>query len=97
MLLGSQECASYQRTRFHVEMHSNDELLMSENANHVLDWCKKTDYQAWYLKEGSKLSSADQIKHRGRCHLLLQPQDWAYPERLMNIRQGAPLEIVETG
>ena len=94
VLVGCQECASHQQTRFHLEMHSSDELSMSENAKRILHWCEKNKYQAWYLKEGIRLISAKQIEHRGRCHLLLQPQQWTYPMWLKDIKQGSPLKDV---
>jgi FkbM family methyltransferase len=89
VLLGSTRCVSAQTTRFLVEMHSNPTLRMSANAERVLKWCSEMGYKAWYLAEAVDLTSAEQIAHRGRCHLLLQPVDWEYPEWLRGIRQGA--------
>lgn len=94
VLLGSTALARHQRTRFFVEMHSPPELPMAENARRVLDWLAEVGYAAWYLTEKCQLTVAEQIQHRGRCHLLLQPSDWAFPEWLERIEQSAALGTV---
>ena len=63
-------------------MHSNAELTMEDNTSKILKWCKEVGYEAWYLKTNEKLFSAEIIKHRGRCHLLLIPEKLNYPEYL---------------
>jgi FkbM family methyltransferase len=93
VLSGAKRCASNHRTRFLVEMHSNPELPMRENADRVLKWSSEVGYSAWYLAGGVALNTPDQIKDRGRCHLLLQPADWPYPSWLKGIPQSAPLEL----
>jgi FkbM family methyltransferase len=96
VLCGSNACVQHRKTRFLVEMHSPPELPMSENAARVLQWCADHRFTAWYLKEGTQLPSPALIAHRGRCHLLLQPLEWTYPEWLRNLRQSDPLEHVWT-
>lgn len=91
VLRGCQQCIAMQRTRLLVEMHSNPELSMLNNAISVLDWCKNTGYRAWYLAEGVLLEHPEQIAHRGRCHLLLQPAAWPYPEWLRDLPQSSAL------
>lgn len=91
VLLGGRECAQHGKTRFLVEMHSNPEVPMARNAALVLDWCRSMGYAAWYLKEASRCETPEQIAHRGRCHLLMQPASWDYPDWLRGIRQGAEL------
>jgi len=93
VLTGSGRIAEQQQTRFFVEMHSPPELPMAQNANLILDWCRQYSYTAWYLKDHAQLTSADQIAHRGRCHLLLQPATWPYPEKLKSIQQSAPISL----
>ena len=93
VLSGAKQCASQRRTRFLVEMHSNPELSMTANASKVLAWCAELGYSPWYLARGKRLESAEEIKDRGRCHLLLQPADWPYPEWLVGIPQSARLEL----
>jgi hypothetical protein len=58
----------------------------------VLAWCQATGYAALYLAEGAWLESPDRIAGRGRCHLLLQPAAWPYPDWLKGIKQSDRLE-----
>jgi FkbM family methyltransferase len=91
VLLGSTQCATHAQTRFLVEMHSNPDLIMVDNASRVLAWCQQTGYRAWYLAEATCLEDPHQIAARGRCHLLLQPSTWEYPVWLSHIKQRAAL------
>lgn len=91
VLRGSTRCAAQERTRFLVEMHSPPELPMARNAELVLAWTSANGYVAWYLSEGTRLTSPQAIQHRGRCHLLLQPAAWPFPEWLAGIKQSTPL------
>lgn len=88
---GSIELAFKRKTRFLVEMHSSPEMSMTENAERILRWCKDTGFAAWYMKSREILQTEQQIAHRGKCHLLLQPDDWSYPDFLAQINQGDPL------
>ena len=49
VLAGAKECLLMHKTRFLVEMHSNIDLPMVENARRVLDLCNSSGYGAWYL------------------------------------------------
>ena len=91
VLLGSKQLAARKRTRFIVEMHSMAELTMARNASTVLEWTAEMGYGAWYLSGATRLESPETIQHRGRCHLLLQPRDWPYPDWLVGIPQSAAL------
>lgn len=94
VLQGAISCASQNRTRFFVEMHSNPESPMVGNARKVLNWCERYQYRAWYLSRKVELTNPEQLQDRGRCHLLIQPSKWDYPEWLKKIDQGASLESV---
>ncbi len=94
VLLGSTALAKKQETKFLVEMHSNKELSMSDNARNILDWCAGNKYTAWYLKEKKVLDSPAVIEKRGRCHLLLLPGGEDFPAYLKSIEQSADLEMV---
>jgi len=87
----STRLSASQKTRFFVEMHSNPHMPMTDNARKVLDWCAHNAYRAWYCANKEELTDPEQIAHRGRCHLLLQPGTWEYPDWLRNISQSAPL------
>lgn len=88
VLNGSVQLAEKQHAVFFVEMHGPQEMPMLKNAGLVLEWCKKANYTAWYLKEHTELTDAKQIAHRGRCHLLLLPNGMAYPDYLKGIEEG---------
>ena len=92
VLCGAAELARTNATRFLVEMHAPEDRPMHQNATNVLGWCHDVGYRAWYLADHVELMSPERIEHRGRCHLLLQPVSWDYPEWLVCIPQGAPLE-----
>lgn len=77
--------------RYLVEMHSQDELPMRENAERVLRWSREMGYSTYYLKTHTLVESVEPFANRGRCHLLLIPENQPYPERLKEIPQGAPL------
>ena len=94
VLNGGLNLAKNGMTRFFIEMHSNTELSMHENAFKVLEWCKTTNYEAWYLKEKIKINNPDSISHRGRCHLLLLPSGVEFPKSLLHLEQGSSLEKV---
>jgi FkbM family methyltransferase len=91
-LEGAKKLASSHKSRFVVEVHSNPQLSMKENGEAILNWCQSVGHSAYYLKHHTKLDSVDPIVHRGRCHLLLQPSDWKYPEYLNEIQQNDTLE-----
>jgi hypothetical protein len=57
----------------------------------MLNWCLEMNYKAWYLKTGELLPSAEAIKHRGKCHLLLLPIEKKYPNYLKGVAAHAPL------
>lgn len=92
-LAGSTKIMEGRQTRFLVEMHKSA-LSMADNTASVLELCKDKDYIAWYLKDGTRLDSPQVLAHRGRCHLLLQPSDWPFPDWLVGIPQSAPLDRV---
>lgn len=74
-----------------VEMHSSPELSMLDNAAKVLNWCKEVGYNAWYIRDGQLLTTAETVKTRGKCHLLLLPINTPYPNYLMNSKEREKL------
>lgn len=91
VLRGARQLSRHMQSRFLVEMHSPPELPMEKNAEQVLSWAAELGYAAWYLSEAVKLETPSTIAHRGRCHLLLQPESWPYPDWLRGIKQSTPL------
>ncbi|MDZ4756720.1 MAG: FkbM family methyltransferase [Bacteroidota bacterium] len=93
VLNGSMSLASQQKTSFFIEMHRTEEIPMVQNAQMVLDWCKKTSYNCYYLKNHALLSSADEVANRGKCHFSVMPSSMAYPEFLKDINEGDSLKL----
>jgi FkbM family methyltransferase len=91
-LKGSFNCMSKRKTRFLVEMHSNPDLPMFENARRILETCSKVDYKAWYLSRQLELVDPQLLSDRGRCHLLIQPMEWEWPQTILKIKQNSPLD-----
>ena len=87
VLEGSEKLASKNQTTFFVEMHALEEQSMAENTQGVLSWCREVGYRAFYLKHHEELKSPQTIAHRGKCHLLLLPNHYDYPDVLKKIEQ----------
>ena len=88
---GAKHLARETHCAFFIEMHNVAGLGMEAAGQLMLDWCDAQDYNAWYLKTGMQLTSAETIKTRGKCHLLLMPKENVYPEYLKGVSQNAPL------
>ena len=93
VLEGAYELAKKSKTLFFVEMHANADISMIDNATRILSWCKKVNYSPWYMKHKERLLRSDQIAHRGKCHLLLMPDDSKYPNYLKYIDQSTELPL----
>jgi FkbM family methyltransferase len=91
VLEGARRLASHNRSRFLVEVHSNPDLTITANTAAILSWCEGRDYAAWYLARHARLTDPEQVRDRGRCHVLLQPSAWPYPPWLVGIQQSAAL------
>jgi len=91
VMKGANKLANETKCTFFIEMHNVENLGMEAAGQLMLDWCAETNYRAWYLKTGEELETAETIKKRGKCHLLLLPQDARYPEYLKGIKQNSPL------
>ncbi len=82
VLQGGKNLAKQTKIKFLVEMHSNADLTMEDNANLILKWCSEVGYKAYYMKTKEEIETADAIKNRGRCHLLLLEKTVDFPEYL---------------
>lgn len=91
VLKGSTNLAKRKRVQYFVEMHSNENMSMAQNADLILEWCRESGYKAWYMRDATLLANAQQIAHRGKCHLLLLPEGTDYPESIRQVPQGAEL------
>ncbi len=88
---GARKIASETSCTFFIEMHDVEDLSMETATNTMIYWATEMGYNVWYLKTGEKLISAESVKHRGKCHLLLLPNDKEYPNYLKGIEQNAAL------
>ena len=88
VLEGAKKTAINEKTKFLVEMHSSDLLSMEENAKRVIDWAKGIRYKVLYLAKMKFITDSESIKNRGRCHLLLVPENFIINHRLKSIKQG---------
>ena len=91
VMQSSKKLAKETKCSFFIEMHNVENLGMEKAAQMMLDWCSELDYNVWYPNTGKLLSSAQEIKHRGKCHLLLLPKTKIYPDYLKGVKQHAPL------
>lgn len=85
VMQGAKELANATKCNFFIEMHRVENLGMEGAAQLMFDWCSEMDYKAWYLKTGEELTSAETIKNRGKCHLLLSPKEKGFPDYLMGV------------
>lgn len=85
------EILNHEPTIF-VEVHSGHELSITENTTAILEWCKRHHYEAYYLKTHKTLGSVDEIKSRGRYHLLLLKEGKPYPDYLNKFPENATLK-----
>jgi FkbM family methyltransferase len=76
---------------FFIEMHNVEGLGMEVAGDVMVQWCADNNYKAWYLKPEEILSSGKAIATRGKCHLLLLPEEASYPDYLKGIVQNSPL------
>lgn len=77
--------------KFFIEMHSNAEMSMLQNAQMIYDWCKANNYTPYYLANHAEMSTPDMIAKRGKCHLLLIPTGQEYPQYLKSIAETSTL------
>lgn len=90
-LKGATKLAAKKIAKFFIEMHATKELSMKDNATLVINWCNENNYKAFYLKDNSELTKPEDIAHRGKCHLLLLPNNELFPDYLKNIKEGSQL------
>lgn len=87
-LQGTHKLAQEHAVVFMVEMHATPETNMTENTQRVLNWCTRESYNSWYMSTSEQLLDPNTLKDRGRCHLMLIPNNQPYPDYLKNIKQG---------
>ncbi len=88
---GAKTLAKETNCTFFIEMHNVKDLGMEKATEMMIAWSKKMDYKVWYLKTGEELTSGAPVRTRGKCHLLLLPNEKPYFSYLKGIEQSAPL------
>ena len=88
VLRGASETVARCQPAIQVELHSFPPSTMRANAQHTLEWCAARRYRMWYLASGAPVEIAEQLAHRGRCHVLLLPSNAPYPSGLLDIPQN---------
>ncbi|WP_299101294.1 FkbM family methyltransferase [uncultured Winogradskyella sp.] len=91
VMRGAKKMTNASKCTFFIEMHNVENLGMEAAGQKMIDWCNEMDYRAWYLKTGELLQNAEEIKNRGKCHLLLLPKEKDYPDYLKGVEQKAEL------
>lgn len=86
-LRGATKLATLQKAKFIVEMHSFPEMPMTKNIPLVVDWCHANGYKSFFMSQHRRITDPKDpaVVRRGRCHLLLIPENTEYPEYLPRI------------
>lgn len=88
---GAKTLAKETKCTFFIEMHNVKDLGMEMATDLMIDWSRNNNYKVWYLKTGEELMSGETVRTRGKCHLLLLPEDKSYFSYLKGIEQNASL------
>ncbi|MCK6577925.1 MAG: FkbM family methyltransferase [Anaerolineae bacterium] len=91
VLEGATGIARTGKARFLVEMHLIPNLTMMQHIDLLVKWCDSVGYSAWYIHTSQRLPLGGIPD--ARCHILLQPKDWTYPEWLTSIPAFATADV----
>ncbi len=91
VMKSASKLAKEAKCTFFIEMHKVEGLGMEAAGDVMVEWCSVNNYKAWYLKTEEVLSSGKAIATRGKCHLLLLPDNAPYPDYLEGVAQNSPL------
>ncbi|MCL4870648.1 MAG: FkbM family methyltransferase [Anaerolineae bacterium] len=67
-----------------VELHSWEAMTVAGNAAAILSVLKQVNYKMVYLRSQLEVTDVAVMADRGRCHVLLLPQEAPLPECLHN-------------
>lgn len=90
-LQGAAKLAQGGQTRFLVEMHMIPNMTMMQHFILLLKWCASVGYSAWFLPTHQRLPL--QNIPDARCHVMLQPEGWLYPDWLAEIPMNAQVDL----
>lgn len=63
-----------------IELHDFGDKKLFQNAQEILDFARGFGYLMIYLRSGQPIQSADILRERGRCHVLLMPKEHYKPD-----------------
>ncbi|MBK8023640.1 MAG: FkbM family methyltransferase [Chloroflexi bacterium] len=90
-LEGATNIARLGKTRFLVEVHIIPAISTLDHVGLILKWCAPLGYGAWFLPTHERLPLAG-IPDK-RCHLMLQPEGWDYPDWLKSLPALSPVDL----
>ena len=78
-LAGMRKIMTSTRPDVVVELHSWQEMTVTDNAAQILEYLHTLGYQMIYLRTRSPVRDTQVLTGRGRCHVLLCPAESALP------------------
>lgn len=66
-----------------IELHAFGEKSLAENADQILKEIRNFGYLMIYLRTGKIVTDVEVLKDRGRCHIMLIPEE-VYSESVIN-------------
>ena len=85
VLAGCHRIMSSIKPTIFLELHSWQDMTVVENANSILDHLAKVSYKMIYLRTKEVVQDAICFADRGRCHVLLLPDELPLPEWLPQV------------
>lgn len=75
VILGMKNILKLNRPLVFIELHGFGEKKLWENAKDILEFANQFNYLMIYLRTGEPISDAEVLSDRGRCHVLLTPEE----------------------
>lgn len=79
------------RPKLFIEVHSGEELSIIKNTEDLMSWAKENKYKCYYLRDHSLLTSSEQIKNRGKFHMIMIDENQDYPDYLKGVSENDKL------
>lgn len=79
VLSGAQSLLGQHRPLVFVELHSGD-MTLPERVEAILPLLSQQGYRMTYLRTLEAIIESTQLRDRGRCHVLLTPEEAALPD-----------------
>jgi FkbM family methyltransferase len=72
---GMKETLRNHRPEVFIELHEFGPKKLYENAKDILNFISTLGYVMIYLRDGKKITDSEVLKNRGRCHVLVMPEE----------------------